>query len=77
MTLQNYLDNMAEASTKALKMLIERSNDSVQVTAARMTIASRNTPANLKLLDYHDEELDDAQAEWEFDQQNKNFWGVD
>lgn len=76
MTLQDYLDNMIDASTKALRMLIERSTNPLQITAAKMTILSRCMPPNLNLLEIHDEDLDDAQAEWEFDQQNKNFWGV-
>jgi hypothetical protein len=76
MTLQDYLDNMIDASTKTLRMLIERSKSPLQITAAKMTILSRKTPSNLKLLEIRDEDMIDAQAEWEFDQQNERFWGI-
>lgn len=43
MTLQDYLINLTEASTKVLKMLLTRSVDPFQLDAVRTILASRST----------------------------------
>ena len=43
MTLQDYLFNLSEASTKVLKMLIKRSKNPLQIAAVESILASRST----------------------------------
>jgi hypothetical protein len=49
MNLQDYLINLTEASTKVLKMLLNRSINPLQITAVETILASRSaTPVQLE-----------------------------
>lgn len=49
MNLQDYLINLAEASTKVLKMLLARSTNPLQIDAAETILSSRSaTPIQLE-----------------------------